>query len=367
MSLHNNYRPVNLDRIIGHEAHVTRMKGIVASGKHPNAIALFGPTSAGKTTLVRAFAADINDLKTITGSRDYMEMNGSSEKSIDDIRQVQQLAKFKPQNKVRIICIDEAHGLLSNPQAANALLKVLETPPKNTMFAIASMEASKFQSSQVGRAILNRCNQFVLEPHTPEDLLKQAKRIAKGENMKYVLDEEGKILKAVVKNAQEMRSLANLMESLQQYHEGLTKKPKLLDKEHIATVLKSTESSDDKLAVQVMLGVYGCQFKVVQRSLLDIQDGFQFVKKLMWLNQYAMNTTVLDGARHPKVWGSAGGKEVLAATKGKITMGMMAAVNASMVETVGILQQFATSPEELLSARLYRLIKELDPMRPKEK
>lgn len=366
MSLHNNYRPQNLDRIIGHEAHVTRLKGIVASGKHPNAIGLFGPTSAGKTTLGRAFAADLNGLKTIQGSRDYMEMNASADRSIDDIRQIRQQAKFRPQHKKRVILIDEAHGLLSNAVAANALLKDLETPPPNTMFILASMEVAKFQSSQIGRALLNRCNQFVLEPHTTDDLMKQAKRIAKGENMKYVMDEESKILKQVVKNVQEMRSLANLMESLQQYYEGLDKKPKLLTKENIAEVLQSTESSDDKLAVQVMLGVYSCQFKVVQRALLDVQDGFQFVKKLLWLNQYVMNTSILEGARHPKVWGSAGGKELMAAvTKSKVKLGMIVAANAYLIEATSMLQQFSTSPEELLSWKLYRLIKELDDMRSK--
>lgn len=358
MSLHNNYRPQNLSRIIGHETHVTRLKGIVASGKHPSAIALFGPTSAGKTTLARAFAADLNGLKTITGSRDYMEMNASADRSIDDIRQLNQQAKFRPQNKKRVICIDEAHGLLSNAVAANALLKILETPPANTMFILASMEASKFQSAQIGRALMNRCNQLILEAHTPDDLMKQAKRIAKGESMTYVLDDENKVLKTVVKSVQEMRSLANLMESLQQYYEGLDKKPKLLTKEHIAQVLQSTESSDDKLAVQIMEAVYNCQFKVVQRCILDISDGHGMVNKLLWLNQFVLNTTILDGGRHPKVWGSAGGKELLSKSKG-IKLGTMAACNATLVETKAALHTFATSPEELLSSRLYRLIKEI--------
>lgn len=358
MSLHNNYRPQTLDKIIGHEAHVTRLRGIVASGKHPNAIALFGPTSAGKTTLARAFAADLNGVETVTGLRDYLEMNASSERSIDDIRQVQQQAKFKPQNKVRVICIDEAHGLLGNAVAANALLKILETPPKRTMFILASMEASKFQGNQLGRALLNRCNQFVLAPHTDADRLKQAKRIAKGEGMKYVLDEEGKILKQVIRSAQEMRSLANLMESIQQYYEGLDKKPKLITKDMIAEVMDSVESSDDALAVAVMVAVYQKQFKLVQRSLLDVADGFGFIQKLLWLNQYVLNTVVLDGGRHNKVWGSPGARELYTKSKG-VTLGTLAACNAALVEAKSDAQTFSTEPATLLSVKLYRLIKEL--------
>lgn len=358
MSLHNNYRPQVLDKIIGHDIHVTRMKGIVASGKHPNAIALFGPTSAGKTTLARAFAADLNGVKSVDAMRDYLEMNGSSERSIEDIRQLQQQAKFKPQNKVRVICIDEAHGLLGNAVAANALLKILETPPKSTMFVLASMEASKFQGNQLGRALLNRCNQFVLSPHTEADRLKQAKRIAKGEGMKYVMDEDNNLLKEVARSAEEMRSLANLMESLQQYYNGLDKKPKMLKSEHVADVLKSMESSDDALALTLMTALYDKQFKIVQRTLLDVTDGFQFITKLIWLNQYVLNTMVLEGARHPKVWASAGGKALYAKSKG-VTLGTLAACNATLVAAKADAQTFATEPTTVLSVKLYELIRGL--------
>lgn len=360
-AFHTKYRPTNLDKIIGHEAAVTRMRGMVADKKLPNAIMLLGPTSAGKTTLARAFAAGVNGLKSIGESRDYTEINGAEARTIDDVRQMLQQAKFRPQHKKRIICIDEVQNLITNKVAADAMLKPLEEPSKDTIWVLCSMDPSKFQSG-TGKAFANRCSQFVLEPHTPADLMKQATRIAKGEEMNYVLDEEKSVLKAVVRNCQEMRTLANLMESLQQYYNGMEKKPKMLTKDHIATVLASTESSDDKLAAAVMLAVYQRQFKVVQRALLDVQDGFMFVSKLLWANQYVLNTLVLGGQRHPKVWGSVSGKELAANSKG-VTLGTLAACNEALVEVKSLSQQFATSPEELLSAKLYRVIKEMTPVK----
>lgn len=357
---HLKYRPRNLARIIGHNAAVTRLKGMVESGKVPTAMAFFGPSGAGKTTLARAFAADINGLKTIGESRDYSEVNASAQKTMEDVAKWRQTARFKPQHKKRVIVIDEAQGLLSNGQAANAFLKDLEEPPANTLFILCSMEPSKFQASETGRAFLKRCNQFVLEEHTTNDLYKQGLRIAKAEEMKYVMGDDNKVIKSVAKSVTDMRSLANTMEALQQYYEGLEKKPKQLSEEHIAQVLKSTESSDDELAYRTMLAIYQMQFKQVMRCLLDVQDGFHFVTKLQWMNNAVLNNAVLEGAKHRKAWTNKYGYQLIKeASKLKITLGTLAAVNATIVEARAQASTFQMSPEEMLSAKLYRLIKEL--------
>src|SRR6185503_5809846 len=159
-------------------------------------------------------------------------------------------------------------------------------------------EPAKFSASETGRAFLKRCNQFVLEEHTTSDLLKQAKRIAKAEDMKYVASDDDKLLKEVAKSVTDMRSLANTLEALQQYYEGLEDKPKRLKAENITQVLRSTESADDELAYKTMLAVYQCQFKQVMRCLLDVQDDFHFVTKLHWMNSAVLNNAVLEGKNH---------------------------------------------------------------------
>lgn len=357
---HLKYRPSNLSKVIGHAAAVTRLQGMVNSGKMPTALAFFGPSGSGKTTLARAFAADVNGVSGSKELRDYVEKNAAAEKTMEDVKSWIQTARFKPQHKRRVICIDEAQGLISNPQAANAFLKPLEEPPANTIWVICSMEPAKFQASETGRAILKRCNQFVLEEHSSGDLYKQGVRIAKAEEMKYAMGDENALIKTIAKNVTDMRSLANTMEALQQYYEGLEKKPKYLSEEHITAILKSSESSDDELAYKTMLAIYEQQFKKVMRCLLDVQDGFHFVTKLQWMNSAVLNNMVLEGAKHRKGWSNKYGQQLIKdAAKLKISLGTLAAVNACVIEAKAQAATFQMEPTDMLSAKLYTLIKSL--------
>lgn len=354
-ALHLKYRPKTLDKVIGHENATTRLNGMLKSGKLPSAIAFFGPPSAGKTTLGRCVASAINGQL----NADYKEVNAADERGIDDVRELIKTSKFRPQSKKRIILIDEAHQLVSNNAAAQTLLKSLEEPAPHTLWIICSMEPSKFAST-VGKAILSRCTQFVLEQHGNTDLLKQAVRIARGEEMTYVLDEEKTALKQLVRNCNgEMRTLANLMQSLQQYYDGLEKKPKLLSKEHLADVISSTETADDKLAVQMMIGLYSNKYAMVQRALLDVADPFSFVKKVCWIASFMLNVAVIEG-RHPKVWWSQSNREVHTKTKSlNLTLGTLAMVNATLIKVQSQSLSFQVPATDLLSSECYFLIKNI--------
>jgi hypothetical protein len=201
----------------------------------------------------------------------------------------------------------------------------------------------------------------VLEQHSNADLLKQAVRIAKGEKMSYVLTEDKAALKNLVRNCNgEMRTLANLMESLQQFYDGLEDKPKELTKAHLSSIISSTESSDDRLAVDMMIGLYTMQFAKVQRALLDVSDPFSFIKKCCWISSFILNVHVLEGQKHPKVWWSQSNREVLKALeKAEITLGMKAAVNATLVKVQAQSLSFQVPATDLLSSEAYFLIKSM--------
>jgi DNA polymerase-3 subunit gamma/tau len=357
--LHQKYRPTRLDRVIGQEVAVTRIRGMIETGKIPSAIAFFGPPSSGKTTLGRVIGVEING-RSISKQQDFKEVNAADERGIDDVRELIRLSKYRPMLKKRIILIDEAHQLVSNNPAAQTLLKTLEEPSKNTLFIICSMEPEKF-NSKVGKAILSRCTQFVLEPHTNADLMKQALRIVKGEQLSYLMTEDKSLLKALIRNSnQEMRTLANLMQSAQQYYDGLKVKPTTLTKAQISEVFSSTESADDKLAVDVMVGIYSMKFAAIQRALLDVADQFQFVKKLMWASSFMLNVAVLKGEKHPKLgwWGI--NREVHTKTKTlSLSLGTLAAVNARLIRVSSQATTFQVPATDLLSSELYYLIKSL--------
>jgi hypothetical protein len=179
--------------------------------------------------------------------------------------------------------------------------------------------------------------------------------------MDYVLDEKKLALKHLVQNCNgEMRTLANLMQALQQYYDGLDDKPEILGKKHLASIISSTETADDRLAVQLMAGLYKLQFKVVQRALMDVQDPFAFIKKCQYIAQFMLYSAVAEGQRHPKVWWTQQNKEVHSATRDlKLSLGTLAAVNATIVRTMSQAMSFQVPATDLLSSDLYFLIKQL--------
>lgn len=353
---HTKYRPTDLDQLIGHEKAVTILRGIASSGKIPGAISIFGPSSAGKTTLARAFAATVNGKPVEHQGGDYIELDVGSQRSIDDVRELIRLSKFRPQGKRKFIVLDECQAILSTPASATALLVSIESAAKtDTTWIICSMDPEKFRSNNNGKALLNRCNtQIVLEPHTNPELFKQGMRIVRGEAMSYV-DKE--VVKTVVKNSGGlMRNVANLLQNLQSYYEGMDKKPKALGPEDVSEILQVSESKDDKLVVPIVVGTLTGKFKLVQRNLIDVQDGFSMINKLLWASQFLVNNAVLEGERHPKVWWSPTNKELANLTK-DVPFGHLAALSAAMIEVKSKSQAFGVGETELISFHLYKLVK----------
>ena len=366
MALHTKYRPKTLDKLIGQTTAVTRLKGIISSGKVPSAMLFTGPTSVGKTTLARAFACDLSGKgEVFLNSPDYKEINFSDTRGIDDIRELIRITRFKPQmGKYRVIVGDECQGLLTGGNAAaNAVLKALEES-ENTVWILCSMNPEKFQTTTIGKAIANRCVQFNLEPPSNGELLKQAKRICRGEHMDYMIDEESKLLKTIVKNSNyEMRTLAQLIEACQQYYEGLAEKPQQLSLKDISSVLTSVESSEDQLAQKFICGLYALQFSVCQRCILDSNDHIGLLNKLSFINSYLVNSTILGSEKHRKVWNTSANVAVKKQVqKLNITLGQLAEVNTRLVETKSQAMQFGVGADALLSAFAYSTIRKLQEM-----
>lgn len=357
--LHNAYRPESLKRYIGQDAVKTRVQGMINTGKIPSAMIFFGPPSAGKTTLARIIAAEVNG-KPAKKQQDYKEINAATQKGIDNVRELEKLSKFRAMGNRRFIVIDEVQQILTNEQAAQALLKPLEEPSADTTWILCSMEPSKFTST-VGKAILKRCTQFVLQEPSQDDLLKQALRIAKGEGMDYVLDEERSLLRDVVNRSNaDFRELANLMQTLQQYHDGLTKKPKMLTTEALGEALSSISTEDSKLALEFMTATYELSFRKLQRVLMDVQNPVEFMRHVMWLAEFVLNADVLGNGKHRKVWWNEPNKAISAvAKKNERNLGFKAEVYSKIVEIAGKAITAGVPATSIISAEMYYLFKSL--------
>ena len=189
-SLSRTFRPQNFSEVTGQESIVTTLKNAIAKNKVSHAYLFTGIRGTGKTTLARIFAKAINcenlsedfepcnecsSCKEIASgqSLDVLEIDGASNRGIDDIRGLNEsvgYASFKGRSKIFII--DEVHMLTK--EAFNALLKTIEEPPKGVKFFLATTEPHKVPST-----IISRCQRFDLNRIALSDIIKKLRHMAK--------------------------------------------------------------------------------------------------------------------------------------------------------------------------------------------
>jgi len=176
------YRPQTFDDIVG-QPHVSRtLKNAVEQNRLAHAYLFVGPRGVGKTSTARILAKALNCVKgpTVTpcgvcdnckeiaagNSLDVIEIDGASNNSVEDVRQLRDNVRYAPaKGRYKIYLIDEVHMLSS--AAFNALLKTLEEPPPHVKFIFATTEPQK-----VLPTILSRCQRFDLH-RIPANLIAQ--------------------------------------------------------------------------------------------------------------------------------------------------------------------------------------------------
>jgi DNA polymerase-3 subunit gamma/tau len=166
------YRPQRFEDVVQQE-HVTRtLSNAIAKDRLPHALLFTGPRGTGKTTVARILAKAMNCLegptakpcnicrscKEITSGHaaDVFEIDGASNNSVDQVRELRDNLKYMPaHSRYKIYIIDEVHML--STAAFNALLKTLEEPPEHVLFIFATTEPQKIPIT-----ILSRCQRHDL-------------------------------------------------------------------------------------------------------------------------------------------------------------------------------------------------------------
>ena len=182
------YRPGTFDDVIGQPHVVQTLVNSITTKRIAQAYLFSGTRGVGKTTVARILAKALNCERGSTGtpcgvcsncleiaqgtSVDVMEIDGASNTSVDDVREIRENVKFAAfRGKYRVYIIDEVH-MLSN-SAFNALLKTLEEPPPHVVFIFATTEIHKIPAT-----ILSRCQHYNFRRIARSEIVERLRHVA---------------------------------------------------------------------------------------------------------------------------------------------------------------------------------------------
>ena len=195
------WRPKKFSEVVGQEHITATLKNALKNNRIAHAYLFTGPRGVGKTTTARILAKTLNCLNpkdfepcnecemcnSIQNSQslDIIEIDGASNRGIDEIRTLRESVKYAPtKGKYKVYIIDEVHMLTK--ESFNAFLKTLEEPPAHTIFIFATTDVHK-----VPLTIISRCQRFDfrrIQLDTIKSLLKQianAEKIEIDDNITY--------------------------------------------------------------------------------------------------------------------------------------------------------------------------------------
>lgn len=192
--LARKWRPQGFDDLVGQEPIIRILQNSIAQKKIAHAYIFSGPRGVGKTSTARILAKALNCENGPTPSPcgacasctavkdgtsiDVLEIDGASNNSVDDIRDLREGVKYTPLGgRYKIYIIDEAHMLSTS--AFNALLKTLEEPPPHAIFVLATTAPRKIPAT-----IFSRCQHLPFRRISAQKIKERVRHIASSEDIK---------------------------------------------------------------------------------------------------------------------------------------------------------------------------------------
>lgn len=215
------YRPQDFSQLVGQNQVSQALGNAIATNRVGHAYLFTGARGVGKTSTARIFSKALNCVQGPTATPcgecdicrgiasgedvDVIEIDGASNRGIDEIRQLRQNVNIRPSRaRFKIYIIDEVH-MLTN-QAFNALLKTLEEPPEHVKFIFCTTEADKIPIT-----VLSRCQRFDFAPIETKSIIARLQDICKSEGV----EAEPEALQILARRAAgSMRDSQSLLEQL---------------------------------------------------------------------------------------------------------------------------------------------------------
>lgn len=291
----NAKRPRSFDALLGQEFVVASLRNSITSGRVAHAYLFSGPRGVGKTSAARILARALNcpDGPSANGCDEYpgsdeisrgsaidvIEIDGASNTSVNDVRQIKDEVLFAPTtSRYKIYIIDEVH-MLSN-SAFNALLKTIEEPPPYIVFIFATTEIHK-----VPATIRSRCQQFAFRL-IPVDLVKEQLALA-AQDAEIRADDDA-LFWIAKESTGSLRDAYTLFDQVVSFSEGHITLEKIREKLGLVGLdnlnaigdavadgnsQRLVELSDDIIALGVSVEQFTVDLAEYFRSILFLQKG----------------------------------------------------------------------------------------------
>ena len=259
------YRPGTFDDVIGQSHVVQTLMNSIATKRIAHAFLFSGTRGVGKTTVARILAKALNCEQGPTGtpcntcsncqeitqgtSVDVVEIDGASNTSVDDVREIRENVKFTPfRGQYRVYIIDEVH-MLSN-SAFNALLKTLEEPPSHVVFIFATTEIHKIPAT-----ILSRCQHYNFRRISKAEIVQRLRHVADQDGLTI----EDRSLMALARASEgSMRDGLSLLDRIIAFggntirHEDLESLLGAVPQERVRAMVEAVIQQDSAKALQVI-------------------------------------------------------------------------------------------------------------------
>lgn len=295
--LARKWRPKTFDDLVGQEPIARMLKNALAQDKISHAYIFSGPRGVGKTTTARILAKALNCKQGPTDSPcglcesciavtegssvDVIEIDGASNNSVDDVRDLRERVKYAPSGgKYKIYIIDEVHMLSGS--AFNALLKTLEEPPPHVIFVLATTEMKKIPAT-----VLSRCQHMPFRRIASSVIKARLQHIAETEKISISSHALGLVAKAADGS---MRDSLTILDQVSSFSDQI-------DEEQVQNLLGLTDFG--MLAKASMAIITGRRIDLIEIIDSLSEQGFDFRAFAKELAQFFRDLLIASVVKQP--------------------------------------------------------------------